>query len=188
MITHLFSPSVIATVNNHLMGGDIEWYYASATCGDQGGCKLDSKTLDTAQFVHYMYVDGVVTSDIFTVVHPIIVELEEKLQRPFFSRLQRVKANMVMCNPTFDENCYHTPHVDHYSTGAETLLYYVNNSDGGTTFFDATNALRKIHTQNPNAGTGVLFDSTMYHAGSSPKRTERRVVINFVFNPEPAVN
>lgn len=167
------------------MGEDIEWYYNYATCSNKDGCTKDSNTQDVAQFIHYMYIDGVVTSDIFETVKPLITELEETLQRPMLSRLQRVKANMVVCHPKYDENCYHTPHVDHYSVGAETLLYYVNNSDGRTRFFKSNNGLlNETHTEEPREGAGILFDSNVYHAGSSPKISDRRVVINFVFNPE----
>ena len=64
-------------------------------------------------------------------------------------------------------------------TGYKSLIYYVNDSDGDTIFFNDN--LKEIKRVNPKKGKAVLFDSNILHCGSNPINTLNRVVINFIF-------
>ena len=60
-------------------------------------------------------------------------------------------------------------------------LYYVNDSDGPTFFYD--NDLNVIEKVNPSRGTAVIFDGDTLHAGSNPILTPLRFAININFLP-----
>ena len=69
------------------------------------------------------------------------------------------------------------PHVDYEEQGITTALYYVNDSDGDTVFFDDTyNIVQRIK---PEKGKGVIFDNLIYHASTCPQVHNTRMVINF---------
>ena len=66
------------------------------------------------------------------------------------------------------------------------LIYYVNDSDGYTYIFD-----KMFDQKNPNEtkfgeyktvapvkGRAVLFNGLYYHAGSSPVKSQSRIMIN----------
>jgi hypothetical protein len=121
---------------------------------------------------------------------PIIQKLEETTKRSFLKRIIRVKANLYLKRPDYPDNYYHTPHVDMYDKDTkevdpgEIFLYYVNDSDGDTFFFNEEfgsdeYTVKKRFT--PTKGQGVLFDMSQVHASSSPRSHESRLTLNFVF-------
>ena len=68
------------------------------------------------------------------------------------------------------------PHVDMPDSHL-VCLYYINNSDGDTTFFNGENEIKKI---SPKKGRIVLFDGSIKHSGGIPKNSPRFVLnINF---------
>lgn len=80
----------------------------------------------------------------------------------------------------------HTPHIDSKDPH-RVFLYYINDSDGDTVFFDEVysgdspkefNELLRI---SPKAGRGVVFDGHTYHASSSPSNSEYRCILNVDF-------
>ena len=62
-----------------------------------------------------------------------------------------------------------------------TALYYVNDSDGDTYFFDDSGKVTKRVT--PKKGTLVMWEGKIFHAKSSPIKTTSRVVININLLP-----
>ena len=121
---------------------------------------------------------------------PIIKKLEENTGRPFLSRIQRIKANLYPRRQGYPDDCYQIPHVDMWDhengvpDAGETFLYYVNDSDGDTFFFNESFGSPKysvLRRYTPKKGKGVLFDNGIVHASSPPRISECRMTLNFVF-------
>ena len=74
------------------------------------------------------------------------------------------------------------------SIGKKTLLYYVNDSDGETFFYDKhftgepLGLINKTMSVKPKKGRAIIFDSNHLHAGSCPQESKFRMVLNCVFN------
>jgi hypothetical protein len=88
---------------------------------------------------------------------------------------------------TFKKNTNHImePHNDfdipHYG-----CLYYVNESDGDTIFYnkfypESKNDLIEIKRVNPKKGRCVLFNPLRYHSSSFPEKKEYRCIVNTNF-------
>jgi hypothetical protein len=101
----------------------------------------------------------------------------------------RIKSN-ILTKSTSNE--YHSPHID-TDVPHMVFLYYVNDSDGDTYFFDRfyipdlkvnTQSLVVSQRVSPKQGRGILFNGHQYHASSSPVDSNLRCVINFCFIPE----
>jgi hypothetical protein len=109
---------------------------------------------------------------IFSCYAPIYL-LCNKLNLIPFDMLQ-TRAWIQIQQP--NSKTYH-PHVDtdspHY-----VLLYYVNDTDGDTVFFD--NYLNEIKRISPKKGRVVFFDGSIYHAASNPT-INPRFVLNYNF-------
>jgi hypothetical protein len=104
-----------------------------------------------------------------------------------FTSVFRVKANLTIKDKTYPENNHSVPHTDLYKNNpdlqiSKVAIYYVNDSDGDTFFFD--NELNVIHRQTPKKGTLALFDANIIHAASLSKDTAHRAVINFILKVE----
>ena len=93
--------------------------------------------------------------------------------------LLRCKANLQIQVPDFKKDQYNTPHKD-YKIPHHGLIYYVNQTDGDTFFFNKDNSIMKRITPEPNKL--IYFDGSVNHAGSHPARHMYRIVINIDFN------
>ena len=70
------------------------------------------------------------------------------------------------------------PHIDQ-SFPHWVCLYYINDSDGDTVFFDKNN--KEIKRVSPKKGRIAFFDGSIYHCGSTPSNIPRAVVnYNFI--------
>lgn len=97
-----------------------------------------------------------------------------------FEKFRRIKINLLTKKES--KHLYHTPHVD-YDFPHTTLLYYVNDSDGPTYFFnekyDGSRKKLTIHSKvEPRQGRFVLFDGHTFHASSNPQYHDYRCIIN----------
>lgn len=96
--------------------------------------------------------------------------------------LVRIKIGMVM--PMEGGGIAH-PHVD-YKSPHKTLVYYVNDTDGDTVFYDQWydgeevkdfTVQRKVE---PKQGAAVVFDGLQYHSTSYPTKDVRAFInINY---------
>ena len=91
--------------------------------------------------------------------------------------LIRIKGGLLLPTTPYRLGSHNMPHVDYEEQGITTALYYVNDSDGDTVFFDDTyNIVQRIK---PEKGKVVIFDNLIYHASTCPQYSKTRMVINF---------
>lgn len=126
------------------------------------------------------------------------------------NHLIRLKTNLQTRAPQTSKGKYNFPHVDvsvelnRITQGKViTAIYYVNDSDGETCFFDkpwyefekekwgnfkeycdSLNIVKKIH---PKKGRMVFFNSGLVHAGCHPIEVDNRIVTNYNFIPNKVI-
>lgn len=159
------------------------WWYAPTTLGYKHAY-ASQPVYDTFQLEHQIMDNGRYDSP-YT---QMVVNLSNKI----FSDLnihvlnyRRIKVNQLLKNNSTDYK-HHPPHVDDTADNMISLIYYVNDSDGPTYFFDKDgNCLDKIH---PKKNQCVIFASNLLHASSSPSIFDRRLVINYVAVTNSKIN
>ena len=104
-------------------------------------------------------------------------------------KLIRIVVNMTVQSPKTTEITHGIPHIDHpYDPeNLMTALYYVNDSDGDTVFFNEKypyqGPLTVRQTVTPKKGRLVVFDGRIYHAANNPRTNDYRITVNFNFRP-----
>ena len=124
-------------------------------------------------------------------ITPLQFFVDEHLENFKIHRPIRVKANTLTKRPDAPVGTYNSPHFDGYD-GKVSFLYYLNDSDGDTVFFEEN--VRDMPPNNiipdkynvrlrstPKANTAVIFDSSIFHASSQPRETFDRRVLNIVY-------
>ena len=92
---------------------------------------------------------------------------------------QLTRQRWGMYLPTPDKTEHHNVHIDDPDNNHVVLLYYVNDSDGDTFFFDENKKI--VDRITPKKGRAVVFPGKTFHASSSP--TEHvRVAMNLNFH------
>lgn len=111
-------------------------------------------------------------------------DLAEDIFRAALHKLDLSSSELLRCKANFQtqiqdkkDNSHNTPHIDH-TIPHYTMIYYVNDCDGDTFLFDGTKEVARI---SPKKGRLLVFDGLMLHAGSNPKTSDYRMVINFNF-------
>jgi len=187
------------------------WYYNQTTVlnpnstddADYGvlydtgyGILLDKNVKETSQFTHTFLNKNGEKSDNFN----YLIELLDIIQENFgpIKNILRIKSNLLLKNESYSKNSYHPPHVDWQDDSNDykkiiSALYYVNDSDGDTIFFNEyfTSKFDFKHTKltiqketTPESGSLLVFKSNQFHTSKPPILTERRVVINFILEME----
>lgn len=97
--------------------------------------------------------------------------------------LFRAKVNCTFPDPRRPAYESQEPHTDlKYEDGRDiphfVCLYYVNDSDGPTYFYDNG---KKALAIPPKKGSAVIFDGSIIHAGSNPVQSPLRFAFNINF-------
>jgi len=90
----------------------------------------------------------------------------------------RIRANLSVPQPGNEKDHMLPPHKDELDENYYSLLYYVNDSDGDTLFFKDDFEL--IERVSPKKGRCVIFNSSIYHCGQLPIKSDKRIVINYM--------
>lgn len=144
---------------------------------------LDGKNIiDSPQFVHMAMFNKQKQSPFADTCISILNKFSSK-NNIIVNDIVRIKANMILKN---GNSGMHYPHVD-ADKNHLVFLYYVNDSDGDTIFFnekyngDKIDSLSIMKNVSPESGKAVVFDGLTYHASSSPVKSDFRCVINIDF-------
>lgn len=125
-------------------------------------------------------------------VHLLKTPFETSKHMPNFYQIVDIyckKSNSIMYDilagriyvttPQNTNKVHYEPHVD-MEKWHKVLLYYVNDSDGDTVFFNKKDG-KIIERVSPKKGRLVAFDGNIYHAAGIPKNNHR-CVVNFDVN------
>ena len=163
-----YIPNIVET--NFLSSNDVY-------CYNQG--------INPQQFVHNIVVDSRPSSHYFNLVQPILQRLTEVMQSSI--EVERAKFNFL---PKAILEGHHIPHIDlelsEDTSNYRSMIYYVNDADGDTYFFDDTAPRKKdsvniVKQVSPKKGKAIIFDARQFHCGSSPIENDKRIVLNIVF-------
>ena len=97
--------------------------------------------------------------------------------------VERILINMQLPHSEWSLNNIHPDLRDEDVQGGITILYYVNDSDGDTLFFNDVECIKRVA---PVKGNAVIYPANTYHAGSTPVASQNRSILNMVFIPRPS--
>lgn len=151
----------------------------------------DEHTYDAGHH-SYMVLDpkGVIHNEaVFSLCLPIVLSVKDAFPELKLNRILRLKINKVEKN-SFPEYSYNMPHHDAVPDNKKlySIVYYLNDSDGDTYIFDQVvksdipikERLTLLQRVTPKKNSACIFESDRIHAGSNPKNTDVRYVINIV--------
>ena len=150
-----------------IFNSNFSWYFTPRISDD---VSADQNT----GFSHLVFEDTTSYSSHYGVLLPIFFEALNKYKRGLKpEKLIRIRAGMFIQDQTKHP---HLPHVD-FLYEHTTMLYYVNDSSGPTTFYNKKFKVKKEVI--PKKGRIVMFDGSTYHSSTPPITNDYRCVINF---------
>lgn len=166
------------------------WYYLKDTAYNQYA--TTTKPYESS-WMHFLYNNEQSLSDLKPLAESILLTAIQKSNLTI-SKLIRIRAALSTRTPY---PYAHDPHVD-YENSHMSAVYYVNNADGDTIFYNEKRdenftissrewALnRKFNIKKavePIADRIVIFDGLTYHSSSTPCTADYRLIINYNWLP-----
>lgn len=174
-------------IERELVAENVNWHYMKDITYDVDKIKETSMAESKPAFAHKFYDrERGVISPAYGLVLPIAYFACEKVKFQI-TEIIAVRSFLTIPLPTH-VNRVDNPHVDR-EVSHLNVLYYVNDVDGDTVFYDKTfrdisptvvqpkdlNIYKQI---TPKKGRAVVFDGSRYHASTRPT-TGSRIVVNF---------
>jgi len=186
IIDDFIKPRIQDDIERMFLENNFPYFYSEDSVGVEanrydmtaGATRLDEHSISAPQFSHMFLSDGKVNSQFYGAITPISNKLIDIVDEDCY--LYRCKVNLNTIDSRF-ENKYYAPHVDNSFENQITAIYYVNDSDGDTFFFDDDGNVTKTVT--PKKGRLVWWRGKIFHAKSSPAKSVKRLVINFNLLP-----
>nr|BAR27622.1 Prolyl 4-hydroxylase alpha subunit homologue [uncultured Mediterranean phage uvMED]BAR27665.1 Prolyl 4-hydroxylase alpha subunit homologue [uncultured Mediterranean phage uvMED] len=202
-IDNFISPRYAEHLKQTVMDSKFPWYFNRDITSPLWFWEqnhLNDSTLDVEEssftgFMHILWGREGKESDFYDIFVPLLYSMEEKINMTI-AELVQLRLGLFTLNK--NRQPYHVPHVDYQDDGLKyTAIYYLNDSDGDTYFFNEfldPNIKRFINGYDPSLftvaksvkpkqGKLVLFDGRRYHASSYPESTPERMVLNINFAP-----
>jgi 2OG-Fe(II) oxygenase superfamily len=152
---------------------------------------VTNNTIDYGQFVcsvlHSSYDVELKFKDYFERLKAIVFTAGNHIDKQI-CKVDRVKINLLLQQPTASKDHHNFPHTDESDESQYSMVYYINDSDGDTFLFNEfyypdvppPNTLTISQRVSPRKNRAVIFESHRYHASSNPIDHANRFVINFV--------
>jgi Rps23 Pro-64 3,4-dihydroxylase Tpa1-like proline 4-hydroxylase len=177
IIKDLLPNSLKSEIYNLLTCDHFPWFYNENATNYQNNVSNEN----TFQFVHIFYGSGRINSDKYQLIQTIMWFFEKETGIKI-KAIDRVKANLTTRYNMTTKDKLDAVHKDHDDKNFLSLVYYVNDSDGDTIFYDENGNIE--HNVTPQANSLVYFKSNISHAGMFPRLNKRKIVINFVVEVE----
>jgi len=177
VIKDLLPNSLKSEIHDLLTGSYFSWFFNETATNYEN----DNFSENTFQFVHTFYASGKINSDKYQLIQTIMWFFEKETGIKIKS-IDRVKANLTTRYNMTTKDKLDAIHKDHIDNNFLSLIYYVNDSDGDTIFYNKNKNVE--HNVTPQANSLVYFKSNISHAGMFPKLNKRKIIINFVVEVE----
>lgn len=191
IINNFIEPKIQDELEALFTSNNFPYYYSSVSCvppgykefeGEDerltGAAFVDENTVETPQFSHVLFtVDGI-NSGMYFQTLPIIDKLKAVVGGEY--ELRRCKVNLNIIDARFAGK-YHTPHIDNGFEDQITAVYYVNDADGDTLFFDDNGQITKRVT--PEKGKLVWWKGKIFHAKEHSIKSTARIIVNINLLP-----
>lgn len=187
IIENLTTPGNNKRIHDLLL--DHPWHYLKNTA--YGSFTNNQKPYEASW--QYVLYNKEPSSDLFYLAESLLISGLYKANLTC-SELVRIRAGMMTRTP---QTVIHDPHVD-WESDHMTALYYVNDSDGETIFYDQVwNENLDIPSWEwakdreftikqricPKADSLVIFNGLQFHSSSTPVNNDYRIVLNFNWKP-----
>jgi hypothetical protein len=154
---------------------NFNWFLAQKTVREEdAGYAEDPNEMIVPFMYHTIIKRGEINSSLWDLTSKILSQVEMSSSLKIES-LINVRLNLQFANGHPDK--HNGIHVDGWDDDNLTALYYINDSDGDTHFFDEDkNIIKRV---SPKKGRFVVFDNQQLHASQSPINYDKRIIINW---------
>jgi hypothetical protein len=174
LIDNFLPISLVNELEKVITHHQFPWYWRPST---NYGIEGENESSEDFQFIHLIYYNGTVQSEIFELVRNIVQGFANSTNIAI-KNIYKIKANLLTKQTLSSEALHETVHIDIEGSNFLSIIYYVTEADGDTVIFNKNN---EVDLQiSPKKGSAVYFPSNLNHRATPPTNYKRRIVLNIV--------
>ena len=150
-------------LNDIINNQSFPWFFLSNSA--LGGKEVE----DNYSWVHLLYTEKRANSEWYPKFELSIKKIIDSFNLK--GELYRARVGL---HTSMNKQIIGTPHVD-TDIPHKVILYYINQSDGSTYFYDNKKIIKKV---NPVCNSALCFDGEFMHSSSKPIKSMKRLVLN----------
>jgi len=147
-------------IANTFVSDSFPWFIGKGVSNDHDGQR---------QFFHYLYRDSAPNSNYFALLHPMLDKMN-------IASVIRMKANLV---PKTNKIIKHDFHRDQNFKCKIAVFYF--NTNNGYTHFKNGKTVKSV------ANRMAIFDSDLWHGGTTCSDAHERIVLNINYIEKVAI-
>ena len=175
IIDNVLNDSLLISIQKNITSINMPWYFIENSASYLKDKELIKHNLLNYSFYH-MVLDRKTSenalSPFYDITNSIGLILKDAFELEKTNNLFRLRWGMTT---TLNRVHKHTPHTD-FKIPHKVILFYLNESDGDTYFYDKEHNI--IDSVTPKENRAVLFDGSILHSSSKPIEFARRIVLN----------
>ena len=170
IIENVLNKSNLKLLQQIISSSNFPWYYLNDSAGGDSNIQTNINS-ETYSFFHSVLKDGKVNSNYFDVVNSCCLQIKDKFKLDNY-HFYRLRFGLTTSS---NKKTINNPHID-LNRKHKTILFYLNNSDGETCFYNNKNNI--IDSITPEENKAILFDGNQRHSSSKPIKNSIRIVLN----------
>ena len=172
-INNVLDKDMFVNINEKVSSNNFPWYYLP-----DSAIKLTTNNKTKKYSFHHTTMSDKKSNSFF---NESTIEIAEVIKDKFNLidyELLRLRWGMTT---SYGEKIINNPHID-TSDKHKVILYYLNECDGDTYFYDDKDNI--INQNTPEENSAILFDGNIKHSSSKPNIYDRRIVLNINLQKE----
>ena len=173
VVDNALGGSLFDLIKNAIELENFPWFFIKNSAYPYNKELIEIAPLDYS-FYHLALNEGEIQSNYHDITKSVAVVLKDLFRESDLQNydIDRLRWGMTT---TINKVWKHKPHID-MKENHKVILFYLNDSDGDTYFYD--NDLNIIDSVTPKENRAVLFDGSILHSSSKPVEFARRIVLN----------
>ena len=173
IIDNALNDSLLISIKERIESkSSMPWYFIEDSAA--APTQFHSNLLNYS-FYHLVFSDNEIFSSAAERTHSVGLILKDLFELEKTYNVYGLRWGMTT---TLNKIHRHAPHTD-YPFDHKVILFYLNDSDGDTYFYD--NEHKIIDSVTPKENRAVLFDGSILHSSSKPIKFARRIVLSIDF-------
>jgi len=181
IIDNVLNDSLLISIQEMINSDSMPWYFIENSASYSKDKELIKHNLLNFSFYHLVFDkerSNDALSSFYDITNSIGLILKDAFELEKTNNIFRLRWGMTT---TLNRVHKHNPHTD-FLIPHKVILFYLNESDGDTYFYDKEHKI--IDSVTPKENRAVLFDGSILHSSSKPIEFARRIVLNIVFEKE----
>ena len=171
IIDNTLNDSLLTSIQEIIESNQMPWNFIENSAYGDDKEAIKQNPLNYS-FCHPVFEFDNIISPIYDITKSIGLILKDLFELEKTYNIIRLRWGMTT---TINKIHRHTPHTD-MLVPHKVILFYLNDSDGDTYFYDKEHKI--IDSVTPKENRAVLFDGSILHSSSKPIKFPRRIVLN----------